>query len=272
MFTLSVTGWQIAIIFTLVLARLIGDIFRSPNAIYWVCCAWILFTLLKVFSLPLMIFQLVNIFWATATFAANDKALKTETTAGSTTSTERVAATRSKVENNPKSHALKTLEDFYKCCDSPAEEAFLDVLVRHYSLKPTDDCLMGQGITVELQFPIDKCRADFLINDCLIVEIDGAAYHSSKDARARDTRRDKFIRRQGFHILRIPAKYPLYQHSATINKVRRAISIVAAEEVKKNYADEDRLFHVGAEDCGLRYKNTPKGLFKATQETILRNT
>lgn len=49
MFTLSVIGWQIAIIFTLVLARLIGDIFRSPNAIYWVCCAWILFTLLKIF-------------------------------------------------------------------------------------------------------------------------------------------------------------------------------------------------------------------------------
>ena len=66
---------------------------------------------------------------------------------------------------------------------------------------------MGQEITLELQFPIDKCRADFLINDCLIVEIDGAAYHTSKEAVARDARRDKYIRRQGFHILRIPAKY-----------------------------------------------------------------
>lgn len=56
---------------------------------------------------------------------------------------------------------------------------------------------MGQGITLELQFPIDKCRADFLINECLIVEIDGAAYHTSKEAVARDTRRDKYIRRQG---------------------------------------------------------------------------
>lgn len=63
---------------------------------------------------------------------------------------------------------------------------WLDITPSSQRIKPTDDCLMGQGITVELQFPIDKCRADFLINDCLIVEIDGAAYHSSKDARARE--------------------------------------------------------------------------------------
>ena len=59
-----------------------------------------------------------------------------------------------------------------------------------------------------------------MINECLIVEIHCAAYHTSKEAVRRDTRRDKFIRRQGFHILRIPAKYPLYRPSAAINKVR----------------------------------------------------
>ena len=132
---------------------------------------------------------------------------------------------------------------------------------------------MGQEIALELQFPIDKCRADFLINECLIVEIDGAAYHTSKEAVARDARRDKYSRRQGFQILRIPAKYPLYLYRsvATINKVRRAISIAAQDEVKKNYPEEERFFHHGAVNCGLKYKNTPSGLFKATQETLLRN-
>ena len=110
----------------------------------------------------------------------------------------------------------------------------MDIMVQHYALKPVDDCLMGQGITLELQYPIDKCRADFPINDCLIIEIDGAAYHTSKQAIRRDTKRDKFIRSRGFHILRIPAKYPLYRTTATINKVRRAISIAAKAEIKKN--------------------------------------
>lgn len=145
-------------------------------------------------------------------------------------------------------------------------------MVQHYALKPVDDCLMGQGITLELQYPIDKCRADFLINDCLIIEIDGAAYHTSNQAIRRDTKRDKFIRSRGFHILRIPAKYPLYRTTATINKVRRAISIAAKAEIKKKYAEEDRFFHVGAEDCGLKFKSTPSGLFKATQDTLLRNS
>ena len=90
-----------------------------------------------------------------------------------------------------KKQTLKTVEDFRQCCDSPAEVAFLDIMVQHYELKPVDECL--------------------------IVEIDGAAYHTSKEAVARDTRRDKYIRRQGFRILRIPAKYPLYRSVATIN-------------------------------------------------------
>ena len=106
----------------------------------------------------------------------------------------------------------------------------------------------------------------------MIIEIDGTAYHSSKKAIRRDTKRDKFIRSRGFHILRIPAKYPLYRTTAPMNKVRRAISIAAKAEIKKKYAEEDRFFHIGAEDCGLKVKSTPSGLFKATQDTLLRNS
>ena len=146
--------------------------------------------------------------------------------------------------------------------------------MQHYELKPVDESLMGQGITLELQFPIDKYRADFLINECLIVEINGAAYHTSKEAVARDTRRDKYIRRQGFHILRIPAKYPLYRSFATINKVRRAISIAAQDEVKKNYPEEERFFHLGAVNCGLYTKTHHRDCSKQPKkhyfETVFR--
>lgn len=268
MMTLAVLGWQVTIILTLGLARWIGDIFNRPGAIYVVCGAWIIFTLVSLFFMPLIVVQLIVIIWATRIFAPSDPATVQTAAGGDGPVQKELIATASRDKNQ----APKTLEDFQKCCDSPAEEAFLDIMVRHYALKPVDNCLMGQGITLELQFPIDKCRADFVINECLIVEIDGAAYHTSKEAIRRDTRRDKFIRRQGFHILRIPAKYPLYRPSAAINKVRRAISIVAVSEAKKNYAEEDRFFHAGAQNCGLRYKSRPSGLFKALKEASLRHS
>lgn len=217
-------GWQITIVLTLGLARLFGDIFNKPSSIYWVSGAWIVFTLVSLFTSPLTVLQLAVIFLATKIFAPSEKANSPEEVIDS-------ASCRGETEigfekqHFQKSHAPKSLEDFRKCCDSPAEEAFFDIMVQHYALKPVDDCLMGQGITLELQYPIDKCRADFLVHDCLIIEIDGAAYHTGKHAVRRDTKRDKFIRSRGFHILRIPAKYPLYRTSATINKVRRAISL-----------------------------------------------
>lgn len=268
MMTLAVLGWQVTIVLTLWLARWIGDIFNRPGAIYEVCSAWIIFTLISLFFMPLIVVQLIVIIWATRIFAPSDPATVQTAAGGDGPVQKEPIATPS----HNKNQAPKTLEDFQKCCDSPAEEAFLDIMVRHYALKPVDDCLMGRGITLELQFPIDKCRADFVINECLIVEIDGAAYYTSKEAIRRDTRRDKFIRSCGFHILRIPAKYPLYRASATISKVRRAISIAAKAEVKNNYAEEDRFFHLGAEDCGLKFKSTPSGLFKATQDILLRNS
>ena len=253
MFSLAVWGWQITIIITLGLARLIGDILNKPAAIYWTCVAWIIFTIVSLSYIPLIIFQLVIIFWATVRFAPNNPG--DAPTAAVVDETAKIAP----IATRPceKKQTPKTVEDFRQYCDPLAEVAFLDIMV--------------QGITLELQFPIDKCRADFLINECVIVEIDGATYHTSKEAVARDTRRDKYIRRQGFHILRIPAKYPLYRSVATINKVRRAISIAAQDEVKKNYTEAERFFHLGAVNCGLKYKNTPSGLFKATQETLLRN-
>ena len=272
MMTLAVLGWQLIIILTLRLARFFGENFNKPSSIYWVSGAWIVFTLVSLFTSPLIVLQLAVIFLATKILAPSEKANKPEAVIASASFIQRDTEIGFEKQHFQKSHAPKSLEDFRKCCDSPAEEAFLDIMVQHYALKPVDDCLMGQGITLELQYPIDKCRADFLINDCLIIEIDGAAYHTSKQAIRRDTKRDKFIRSRGFHILRIPAKYPLYRTTATINKVRRAISIAAKAEVKKKYAEEDRFFHVGAEDCGLKFKSTPSGLFKATQDTLLRNS
>jgi len=65
MMTLAVLGWQVTIILTLGLARWIGDIFNRPDAIYVVCGAWIIFTLVSLFFMPLIVVQLIVIIWAT---------------------------------------------------------------------------------------------------------------------------------------------------------------------------------------------------------------
>ncbi|WP_443018997.1 endonuclease domain-containing protein [Sphingobium sp. MI1205] len=44
-------------------------------------------------------------------------------------------------------------------------------------------------------------RADFLVDDKLVVEIDGATYHSSPEAVARDRQRDEDMRREGYTVL-----------------------------------------------------------------------
>ena len=237
MMTLAVLGWQLIIVLTLGLARFFGENFNKPRAIYWVSGAWFVFTLVSLFTSPLIVLQLAVIFVATKILAPSEKANKPEEVIDSASCMGDTEIGFEK-QHFRKSPAPKSLEDFRKCCGSPAEEAFLDIMVQHYALKPVDDCL--------------------------IIEIDGAAYHTGEQAIRRDTKRDKFIRSRGFHILRIPAKYPLYRTTATINKVRRAISIAAKAEIKKKYAEEDRFFHVGAEDCGLKFKSTPSGLFKAT--------
>lgn len=110
-----------------------------------------------------------------------------------------------------------SVEDIRMACDSPAEEAFLDAMVSAHSLQPGPGAIVGKGLRLRSQvamgnlkiystFTAAQYRADFLIDEKLVVEIDGAAYHSSPEAVERDRQRDDDMRRDGYSILRIPAK------------------------------------------------------------------
>lgn len=100
----------------------------------------------------------------------------------------------------------KWMAHYVRACESPAESAFLRAMVSRYDLKPSGGRLAAKGISLELQKPIGRYRADFVANGNLVVEIDGAAYHGSPEAKARDARRDQDMRRMRYHVLRIPAK------------------------------------------------------------------
>jgi very-short-patch-repair endonuclease len=65
-------------------------------------------------------------------------------------------------------------------------------------------------------------RADFLIDEKLVVEIDGAAYHSSPEAVARDRQRDADMRREGYSILRLPALVVLGNAAEAVRRVEAA--------------------------------------------------
>ena len=62
------------------------------------------------------------------------------------------------------------------------------------------------GLKFRRQFPGDRITTDFAcLSHRLIIEVDGEA-HSFGDRPRSDQARDALIRKQGFHVLRIPAR------------------------------------------------------------------
>lgn len=107
-------------------------------------------------------------------------------------------------------------------CESPAEEAFLHAVVDGFGLVPHQGQLRNADLILLLQVQIPPYRTDFMMGERLIIEVDGAAYHSSPEAIASDAERDRFLVGQGFAVLRIPAKVVLNDPSETVRRVRKA--------------------------------------------------
>ena len=122
-----------------------------------------------------------------------------------------------KAEIEARLNAPLSVGDIRWECESPAETAFLDAMVTAYNLRTGPGAIEGRGLRLSNQvglgqfkiysnYTSHQYRADFLIDEKLVVEIDGATYHSSPEAIARDNRRDADMRREGFSVLRIPAQ------------------------------------------------------------------
>ena len=132
----------------------------------------------------------------------------------------------------PRPNKLETLTEeddewprlFRLACESPAEEAFLDAMISAFDLKPDKGRLSGGGLTLQMQVSVANYRLDFLIDKGLVIEVDGARWHSSPEAIERDTERDRVLRSKGFEVLRIPAKTTLYNADEAIALVRQTRS------------------------------------------------
>ena len=130
------------------------------------------------------------------------------------------------------------IDKFHSFCESPAETAFLTAMISAFDLKPDKGFLSGRGLNLNMQVPVSIYRLDFLVDRRLVVEIDGAAYHSSPEAIAKDKRRDVALNELGFEVLRIPAKITLFSPSEAVARVKRARLVVAARDEEK--ADQVR--------------------------------
>jgi very-short-patch-repair endonuclease len=122
---------------------------------------------------------------------------------------------------------------YLAACESPAEEAFLRAMIPAYALGPSSGLLVGSDIRMNLQVEVKRYekngawrlyRVDFLINDWLVVEIDGAAHHSSLEALKKDSLRDSFLRGKRFTTLHLPAKLVFNTPAEAIRRVQAALA------------------------------------------------
>ncbi|WP_080710934.1 endonuclease domain-containing protein [Rhizobium etli] len=122
----------------------------------------------------------------------------------------------------PLDHDWLTL--FCEGCESPAEEQFLRAMVNEFSLKPNNGVLESPELILAMQVEVENYRFDFVANGRQVIEIDGAAYHSSPDQVERDRIRDEYSVRSGYKVLRIPAAVVFKSPHEAIRRVRAALA------------------------------------------------
>lgn len=144
---------------------------------------------------------------------------------------------------------------FEEHCESPAETAFLTAMIDAHELLPESGSLRSQDLKLDLQVQEGGYRVDFLANEWLVIEIDGAAYHSSEDAKERDRQRDSYFEYLGYSVLRVPAKIVFTDPEEAIRRVASALAAGRRSLVPPEQAS-------GFERLG----NTMSGLGQAMEE------
>lgn len=100
--------------------------------------------------------------------------------------------------------AADNLTKFFDLCESEPERRLLAALVTKAGLSPSGKFLQG-AIKLMPQARILNYRADFLVNDFLVVEVDGKQYHTAPDIVEADKYRDQALIEAGFTAIRFPA-------------------------------------------------------------------
>lgn len=117
-----------------------------------------------------------------------------------------------RLEGDRNGTARAALELVTGCADS-AIEVVTRILFRN------------AGFYVETQVFIDGVgRVDFLLEGFLVVEVDGAAYHSDRKALRRDLRRNNTTITGGYLVLRYSYEDVMFNREAVLEQVRAVLS------------------------------------------------
>ncbi|QOT82144.1 endonuclease domain-containing protein [Cupriavidus basilensis] len=127
---------------------------------------------------------------------------------------------------------------FTPVCESPAETAFLEAMITAFALVPDKGVLKGPGVTLDLQVKIPPYRADFVANGKLVIEVDGAAYHSSQEAIERDGDRDAVLVAKGYQVVRIPARVVFASPQQAIRSVQAGLNSLRKAQASQEIADQ----------------------------------
>ncbi|POW59044.1 hypothetical protein C3408_05605 [Candidatus Pantoea alvi] len=181
---------------------------------FWVRISWLVVLLPLCFMFPLLLFAVILVIMGLCKHFTKDSFDK-------------------KINNQKQIQQLSWLnatpeDDWYDLfmaeCESPAEEQFLAAMIRELNLKPSAGKLVCSLLTLEMQVRSPPYRFDFLVNGRQVVEIDGAAWHSSPEQVERDRIRDKISLERGYRVLRIPAKVVFRTPNEAVRRVKATLT------------------------------------------------
>lgn len=63
-------------------------------------------------------------------------------------------------------------------------------------------CEVDEEFNIKPQYPVGIYTVDFLVNGTVVVEIDGHERHKTKEQRYEDYRRERFLMKEGYIVVR----------------------------------------------------------------------
>lgn len=102
--------------------------------------------------------------------------------------------------------AMLPYKNIFELCESEPEAILLQDFICFFGFKATSDIVLkNKNIEVRSQVHILDYRVDFLLNDKLIIEVDGRSYHDNEYSFEYDKYRDQSLMAYGYKVVRLPA-------------------------------------------------------------------
>jgi very-short-patch-repair endonuclease len=133
---------------------------------------------------------------------------------------------------NVTSNEWQRFAEYFERCDSEAEIWLLEALILGAELKPDGNVLRGK-ISLQPQALALIYRVDFLVNQKLVVEVDGQSYHSDPRAFEADRLRDQELILNGFQPIRFSAKQIFRDSAQAADKVIEAAYNLTGSSIEK---------------------------------------